>query len=173
MTRSWLRPTRWLTPVAFAGASLLCAADSGAANPSNVWISAMTSYPSSTCLYDAAGHFVYAFGTAYASPITFLGPPTGPAALQFLLCNAVGTIAPGISFCNNTTSANVGQIWAMLGYFQNDSSGYPFHADSSSGTEYPNSVTTTVLGFPAGGVASGPSCGTITGSVWVTENPRP
>ena len=93
MIRSWLRFVRWAAPIALAASSLLCATDSSAANPSNPWIGAYTSYPSSTCLYDSGGHFVYAWATAYVSPITFLGPPNSANALSYLVCNAVGTTA--------------------------------------------------------------------------------
>jgi hypothetical protein len=108
------------------------------------------------------------------SPITFLGPPNSANALSYLVCNAVGTTAYAISYCN-TSPGNIGVDYVMLGYFQNDTSGYPFHADSTSAgnTEFPSTTTTTVAGYPKGGSSAGPSCGTITGYAWGAVNPTP
>jgi len=176
MMRSWLRSVRWATCFAMAASSLWCATDSSAANPSNAWISAYTTYPSSTCLYDSAGHFVYAWATAYASPITFFGPPTSASELQYLACNVAGATGyAAASYCNTSNPTTIGVDYVMLGYFQNDGSGYPFHADSTSaaGTTFPSMTTTTVLGYPKGGSSAGPSCGTITGYAWGAINPTP
>ncbi|HLK35816.1 MAG TPA: hypothetical protein VKU41_03615, partial [Polyangiaceae bacterium] len=79
-----------------------------------------------------------------------------------------------VGYCNTSNATNVGVEYAMLGYFQNDSSGYPFHADSiSSETSFPTLVTTTVAGYPKGGSSAGASCGTITGYAWGAVNPTP
>jgi hypothetical protein len=174
MMRSWLRSVRWAACFAVGASSLLCATNSSAA--SNPWIYAYTSYPSSTCVYDSGGHFVYAWATAYVSPFTFLGPPTSVNALPYLVCNVAGATGyAAASYCNTSNPTTIGVDYVMLGYFQNDSSGYPFHADSTSagGTAYPATASTTVPGYPKGGSSAGASCGTITGYAWGAINPTP
>ncbi len=156
--------------LALAAASLSTAKDSRAALP-NQWIGAYTSYPSPTCLYDAGGHFVYAFVVGYQGPVSYLAAPLSTSALSAASCNAVGTTAYAISYCN--TTQYMLQTWVMLGYFQNSSGAYPFHEESIASGGWPTLTSTSIAGYGPGGSAAGSSCGTITGYVWGANNPTP